>query len=256
MKVGLGDVQAFWNEVPCNTTRSSLPVGSKEFFDDVEKKRYQLEQHIKPFADFPAWKGKKVLEIGCGMGTDTMQFAKAGAAITAVDYSTSSLELAEKRSKIYGLPVKFVHADAEHLSDSLPKEIYDLVYSFGVLHHTPHPENAYREITKYMGRNSIFKLMVYHSRSLKVLGVMLTCGPRKWREKVAYYSEQREGSPVTFTYTKKEITTLLEKCGFKVDDVQIRYLWMRWYLKWMPGPMLRWVERTFGWNLCVIASLE
>ena len=99
--VGLKDVQAFWNATPCNTTRSSLTPGTREFFDDIETKRYILEPHIKSFADFGAWKGKKVLEIGCGMGTDTMQFAKAGADITAVDYSTGSLELATKRAKMY-----------------------------------------------------------------------------------------------------------------------------------------------------------
>jgi len=236
--------------------RTQFAPGTKEFFDDIEKKRYILEPHIQSFADFPAWKGKKVLEIGCGLGTDTLQFAKVGAIVTAIDYSTSSLELADKRAKMYGLPVTFLHADAERLSETLPKQTYDLVYSFGVLHHTSNPARAYCEVVKYMGKDSTFKLMVYHARSLKVFQVIMRHGPRNWRKKVAYHSESKEGSPITYVYTKTEIIGLLEQCGFNIDEAEIRYLWMRWYLKWMPGPLLRWFERTFGWNLCITASLK
>jgi len=215
-----------------------------------------MEPHIKPFADFRAWGGEKVLEIGCGLGTDTMQFAKTGAIVTAVDYSTSSLELAKKRAVQLGLPITFVHANAEFLSKSLPVDTYDLVYSFGVLHHTPNPENAYREIAKYMNRNSVFKLMVYHTTSLQVLRILLRYGFFNWRKKVAYYSEAKEGSPITYTYTKKEIIDLLDTCGIKVDSIEAHYLWMRWYLKWLPSPILRFIDRRFGWNLCITASLK
>lgn len=252
----LGAMQNFWNTTPCNTTRTTLPVGSREFFDDIAEKRYRMEPHIRPFARFEEWKGKDVMEIGCGLGTDTMSFAKAGAIVTAVDYSTSSLALAQTNAQQLGLPVTFFHANAELLSQTVPTKPYDLIYSFGVLHHTPNPENAYKEVAKYMNNDSVFKLMVYHSMSLKTFLVMLQHGPLHWRQKIAYYSEAKEGSPITYTYTKSEITKLLDGCGLKVDSVEIHYLWMRWYLKWMPAPMLRFIDEHFGWNLCINASLK
>lgn len=133
-----------WNEFPSQKIRSAHPVGSKEFFDEIEWRRYFLETHIKPFAQFEKYKDKKVLEIGCGMGTDTMQFARAGAIITAVDYSKVSLDFAKIRAEREGHTIRFFHVNAEHLSDFVPTEIYDLIWSFGVLHHTPNPELAYR----------------------------------------------------------------------------------------------------------------
>lgn len=246
----------FWNASPSQMVRSKHPVGSKEFFDEIEWRRYFLETHIKPFAQFEKYKNKKILEIGCGMGTDTMQFARAGAIITAVDYSHVSLNLAKMRAKREGHTIRFFHANAELLSDIVPIETYDLIWSFGVLHHTPNPERAYRELTKYMNERTVLKLMVYHSMSLKTLGVMLRHGPFNWRQKIAHYSEHRDGSPVTYVYTKKEITELLEKCGLQVTKIDVRYLWMRWYLKWIPKPLLTWIDHTFGWNICLEARLK
>ena len=246
----------FWNESPSQLVRSKKPIGTQEFFDEIEWRRYFLETHIKPFAKFESYKGKKVLEIGCGMGTDTMQFARAGAIITAVDYSRTSIDLAKIRTEREGHTIRFVHANAEHLSDYLPVEKFDLIWSFGVLHHTPNPELAYKQLTKYMDANTVLKLMVYHSMSLKTLGVMLMHGPRNWREKVRYYSEHKDGSPVTYLYTKKEITDLLDRCGIEVTKINVRYLWMRWYLKWIPRPILTWIDHTFGWNICLEAKLK
>lgn len=253
----LAAMNKFWNESPSQAIRSKKVPGSKEFFDEIEWRRYVLETHIKPWAKFETYKDKKVLEVGCGMGTDTMQFARAGAIITAVDYSNESLELLKKRIALEGhTHVTTYHANAEELSKTVPVQAYDLIYSFGVLHHTPNPERAYREITKYMDKHTVFKLMVYHAYSLKTLGVMLMHGPRNWRKKVEYYSEHTDGSPVTYVYTKKEISALLEKCGMRVIDIQVRYLWMRWYLKWIPKPVLTWIDHTFGWNICVEAMLQ
>ena len=245
----------FWNKSPSQAIRSKKVPGTPEFFAEIEWRRYFLETHIKPFAQFEKYKGKRVLEIGCGMGTDTMQFARAGAIVTAVDYSAESLELLKKRIAQEGhTTITTYHANAEELSKTVPIQTYDLLYSFGVLHHTPHPERAYRELTKYMDDHTVLKLMVYHSRSLKSLGVILRHGWRNWRKKVEYYSEHVEGSPVTYIYTKKEITDLLASCGLRVTHIYVRYLWMRWYLKWIPKPMLTWIDHTFGWNICLEAK--
>src|SRR6185295_8732391 len=109
-----------------------------------------VESHIPQFADFERWRGKKVLEIGCGIGTDTINFARHGAQVTAVDLTEKSLEVARQRAKVFGLEdrIRFIQANAEKLSETVPVQKYDLVYSFGVIHHTPHPERVLQEVRK------------------------------------------------------------------------------------------------------------
>ncbi len=93
-------------------------MGTKDYFDEVEARKYFVESHIPDFADFKSWKGKKVLEIGCGLGTDTINFARHGAQVTAVDLTEKSLELARQRAKVFGLEdrIRFIQANAEELS--------------------------------------------------------------------------------------------------------------------------------------------
>src|ERR1700730_17204736 len=93
----------YWNARPCNIRHSTAPVGTKEYFDEVEARKYFVESHIPRFAEFERWRGKKVLEIGCGIGTDTINFARHGAQVTAVDLTEKSLELARLRAKVFGL---------------------------------------------------------------------------------------------------------------------------------------------------------
>jgi SAM-dependent methyltransferase len=90
-------VVEFWDRRPCNSRHSPKPIGSRGYFDDVQTRRYFVEPHISGFADFERWRGKPVLEIGCGIGTDTINFARHGAdVITAVNVSERSLELAKR----------------------------------------------------------------------------------------------------------------------------------------------------------------
>src|SRR5438270_302732 len=128
----IDQVRACWNRRPCNIRHSTKPVGTREYFDEVEERKYFVEPHIPAFADFARWRGKKVLEIGCGIGTDSINFARAGADITVVDLSRESLDVCRKRFDVFGLKAEFYEGDAEHLSEFVPVEKYDLIYSFGV----------------------------------------------------------------------------------------------------------------------------
>lgn len=263
-------VKAYWNRQPCNVKRSKAPVESEQWYLDTERNKYHVESHIKKFADFAAWKDKKVLEIGCGIGIDACSFAKAGAHVTAVDLTENSLNLAKGRAKFLGLDIKFYLANVEHLWDIVPVEKYDLIYSFGVIHHTPNPGMALKSLGLYMHENSQLKIMVYHKFSWKVLGILVKCGLGSifnLDRKIAEYSEAQTGCPVTYSYSKRSVKKLLE--GYKVIDCQIdhifpyaipeyiKHVYKRvWYFRWMPGRLFHWLETKIGWHLCVTAKKD
>jgi ubiquinone/menaquinone biosynthesis C-methylase UbiE len=268
----IADVQRYWDARPCNIRHSTKPVGSKEYFDEVEARKYFVEPHIPAFADFERWRGKRVLEVGCGIGTDSINFARAGANLTAVELSGESLRIAAERAEVMGVAdhVRFVQANAEELTSALDDEPFDLVYSFGVIHHTPRPERALAEMRALMAPGGTLKLMIYHRRSWKVFWIVAAQGHgRLWKtdELVAEHSEAQTGSPVTFSYTRSEARELVESSGFRVQDlwvdhvfpyrirdyVQYRYV-REPYFRWMPEPLFRAFERRFGWHLLVTAE--
>jgi 2-polyprenyl-3-methyl-5-hydroxy-6-metoxy-1,4-benzoquinol methylase len=268
----IADVQRYWDARPCNIRHSPKPVGSKEYFDEVEARKYLVEPHIPAFAEFERWQGKRVLEVGCGIGTDSINFARAGAQLTAVELSTESLRIAQQRADVMGVAdrIEFVQANAEELTSTLSGEPYDLVYSFGVIHHTPRPERALAEIRALTAPGGTLKLMVYHRRSWKVFWIVAKEGRgRFWKtdELVAEHSEAQTGCPVTFSYTRPEGRELVERGGFRVqalhvdhvfpyrirDYVEYRYVKEPWF-RWMPEPLFRAFERRFGWHLLVTAE--
>ena len=247
-------------------------MGSREYFDEVEARKYFVESHIPGFAEFERWRGKKVLEIGCGIGTDTISFARAGARVTAVDLTEKSLEVARQRARVFGLDnrITFLEANAEKLSDYVPVEAYDLVYSFGVIHHTPHPDLVLEQIRKYVAPQSTVKIMVYNRWSWKVLWILFVYGKGQfWKlnQLIAEYSEAQTGCPVTYSYSRAEGRRWLEDHGFRVTDATVEHIFSysipeykeyryrkMWYFRWMPKPLFRVLERLFGWHLCLTAK--
>lgn len=252
-------VQSYWNTRPCNIRHSPKPIGTQEYFDEVEKRKYFVEPHIPAFAQFENWRGKKVLEVGCGIGTDTMNFARAGALVTAVDLSDESLSLARQRAKVFGLEdrITFHQANAEELNATVPVEPYDLVYSFGVIHHTPDPSRAIAQIRKYMNVSSELRLMLYAKNSWKHM--MIESGLDQ--------PEAQSGCPFAFTYTHDEVHDLLK--DFNVLDisqdhifpfvvekyVKYEYEIVPWFAS-MPKEMFAALEKKLGWHLLITARLR
>ena len=269
----IADVKRYWDSRPCNIRHSPKTVGSREYFDEVEARKYFVEAHIPTFADFMRWSGKRVLEVGCGIGTDSINFARAGAQLTAVDISGESLRIAAQRAAVTGLAdrIEFIQANAEELTSALTDETYDLVYSFGVVHHTPHPERALVQMRALLAPGGTLKLMVYHRRSWKVFWIVATQGKgRFWQtdDLVAAHSEAQTGCPVTFTYSRREASDLVERSGFRVQELRVdhvfpyrireyvQYQYVKEpYFRWMPQPLFHAFERRFGWHLLVTAEV-
>ena len=156
-------VRAFWQAHPCGTKFSDAELGTREFFERVEAHRYAKEWHIPEAANFAAARGLRVLEIGCGLGTDGAQFALAGANYTGVDLTEASVELARKKFELSGLRGEFRVTDAEKLD--FADDSFDLVYSHGVLHHTPDTKQSVREIHRVLKPEGRAIVMLYHRGS-------------------------------------------------------------------------------------------
>jgi 2-polyprenyl-3-methyl-5-hydroxy-6-metoxy-1,4-benzoquinol methylase len=266
----IDDVREFWDRRPCNIRHSSKPVGSRAYFDEVQARKYFVEPHIPAFAQFDRWEGKRILEVGCGIGTDTVNFARAGAQVTAVDVSEKSLVIAQQRARVYGLSnIRFFHGNAEELGSFLPLETYDLIYSFGVLHHTPQPERAMDQLRMYCRPGTVLKVMVYNRYSWKALEILLWEGHGtfwNFSELLQRHSEAQTGSPVTYSYTRRSIRKILR--GFVIDSLQVEHIFPYrisdyvqyqyrkvWYFRAMPEPAFRWLANHFGWHLCVTAHV-
>jgi 2-polyprenyl-3-methyl-5-hydroxy-6-metoxy-1,4-benzoquinol methylase len=272
--VSVTEVRDYWNKRPCNIRHSPSPVGTKQYFDEVEARKYFVEPHIPGFAAFPRWHGKKVLEIGCGIGTDTINFAREGAKVTVAELSDESIRVAEQRADVFGVSdrISFYNGNAEELTSFVPVGPHDLVYSFGVIHHSPHPERILDEARRYLEPGGTLKVMVYNRYSWKVFWMVLKYGRgdfRKTKRLIAEHSEAQFGSPVTYAYSKRELRAMLEKRGFRVtemfvdhifpwrirDYVEYRYVKV-WYLRWLPESVFRRIERVLGWHLCATATYE
>ena len=221
--VPIDRVRDFWNARPCNIHHSPKEVGSREYFDEVERRKYFVESHIPAFADFARWTGRRVLEIGCGLGTDTVSFARAGARVTAIELSDYSADLARRRIELFGLSDRVtIHVgNAEELTSIVAPQIFDLVYSFGVIHHSPRPRQIVEQVMRYMGPSSELRLMVYARISYKLFWIMREEGiwdMGRIDELIARNSEAQTGCPVTYTYTERSVQDLL--AGFRLLDVR------------------------------------
>ncbi len=165
-------VREYWDQHPCGTQFTGLEWGSKKFFDEVERFRYATQPFMNDVVGFDKFRGKKILEIGCGLGTDLLQFGRGGADVTGVDLTPKSIELVKKRFTLAGIQVDARVADAENLP--FENDTFDVVYSFGVLHHTPNTQKAIDEVRRVLKPGGKIIIMLYNRTSMHVwLGVPL-----------------------------------------------------------------------------------
>jgi ubiquinone/menaquinone biosynthesis C-methylase UbiE len=171
-KTELGDVRSFWNTEACGSQLVHVEKGTADFYAQYREVRYRVEWHIPLLVPFSETVGKKVLEIGCGNGADGTLFARAGADYTGVDLTDAAIEASRKHFEVLGLKGTFQIENAERLS--FPDDSFDFVYSYGVLHHTAHPLNAFSEVRRVLKTGGRAVLMLYHKHSFNYYVRILT----------------------------------------------------------------------------------
>ena len=265
----IDQIRAYWDARPCNLKHGTADVGTAEYFDQVRARKYFVEPHLPPFAAFAHWRGKHVLEVGSGLGTCAVDFARAGALVSAVELSPYSLFLTGRNAETAGVRdrMHLVESDAAELRASLWPHAYDLIWSWGVLHHTPDPAAVLRELCHYANARTELRLMLYHRLSTKTLGLLRYWQPgHTWDEAVARQSEAQAGCPITHTYTRAQARRLLEANGWQVQSIAIDHIFpyqvaayrehryveaFPWSL--IPAGLFRWLEKRLGWHLLITA---
>lgn len=244
----------YWNHRPCNVKHSAKPMGSREFFNEVSARRFLVEPHIPEFAGFHLWNGKRVLEIGCGIGSDAEEFAKHGAEYVGIDISHESITLSQQRFEVMELEGEFHTLDASaglaHLGQ------FDMVYSYGVIHHFPGIDRIVQNVNDVLINSGEFRFMVYAKDSWKY--AMIQKGLDQF--------EAQAGCPYAQAFTKNDIHQLL-KDNWNIERLRQDHCFMYnidayrqgnyqlepWF-EAMPEVYRQAVREYLGWHLLVKAK--
>jgi ubiquinone/menaquinone biosynthesis C-methylase UbiE len=252
MTIGIGRVKAFWEEHVNNEYYTGAERGSAAYFEEITRRRYRYHYHLPALfrritAEGTA--GKKALEVGCGIGIDTVELARLGfSQVVGVDLTEAAVELASRRASSLGLDcLEYRCANAEELPFGV--EEFDVVYSFGVIHHTPRVERAVEEIHRVLKPGGVAWIMIYHSRSL------VNALHRLFRLPYESPRNLRDHCPVVGRYTRVEAKALFAAFGSPeiVSDYPFTY-GMRAVSRLVPVAVQRVVGRWFGWHLMIRAT--
>jgi SAM-dependent methyltransferase len=156
-------IRRYWNERIHDLEMTSHPVGSREFFADLDEYRFDKLRYLPGLVDFSGFRGQRLLEVGCGIGTDLARFAAGGAHVTGIDLSQTAIDLAGRNFAHLGLTGDLRVADGEALP--FPDASFDVVYGHGVLQYAAAPERLVAEAHRVLrpGGQAIF--MVYNRLS-------------------------------------------------------------------------------------------
>lgn len=221
--VKIDDVKNYWEKNTPQHWYSKKKPGTKEYYDEIQTVRYTKKYpHLLKLAGFNKHKGQKVLEIGCGQGTDLLQFAKNGAKVTGIDLTEGAIGRSKAMFKCYGYKADFKVANAEHL-DCFEDNYFDKVFSFGVLHHTPNTQKAIDEIYRILkpGGESVVMLYAKGYSLLHKIFKHIT-GLRFFKytlqESINKYTEFSGSSPLTKMYSIKDAYRMFSR----FDEVNVK----------------------------------
>jgi SAM-dependent methyltransferase len=254
-----------WSNDPAGAVHGqAYEFATREFFDEVERHRYQEYAPWMPeLMGFNEFRGARLLEVGCGMGTDLLQFARGGAEVTAIDLTPRSIETSRKHLALYDQHGEFAISDCERLP--FANESFDVAYSNGVLHHTTDTAGAVREVHRVLRPGGLARVMLYHRHSYAywILGLLRhgVLGGEFLRgnsasDIMSKYAEYNAGGgrPLVKAYSRHEARELFSM--FREVNIQVEQL-MRAELYFVgplvPERLFRTICRNIGWNLIISA---
>jgi len=254
-----------WGQDPCGAEYDrEHELGTREFFDEVERYRYHEYAAWMPrVMGFDQFRGAKLLEVGCGMGTDLLQFARGGARCTGIDLTPRSVEITRHRFALYGAEGNFTISDGEHLPFS--DGSFEVVYSNGVLHHTPDTARAISELHRVLEPGGVAKVMLYHRNSLNywfeivlrrgLLGAEFFRGhsAEEIMSRVIEFSDHG-ARPLVKVYSRKETRDLFRMFkDVKVEVEQLTRAELRFLSPLVSETIFERLRKRIGWNVIVTA---
>ena len=254
-------IKNYWNKQPCNINHSKKKYLSKEYFNEVRKKKYFVERHILDFAKHKNYKNKNILEIGCGIGTDATEFIRHGANYVGIDFSEKSVQISKKRVEVLGLKKfnpKFIVDNCENPKNLFAylrkKKIkFDLIYSFGVIHHTKNMKKAFNSIYKLADKNTEIKIMLYAKNSYK--NFLLNHTP--------YRFERQKGCPVVYKVNDDDLKKIFSNkfiiidkyqdfiFPYKINSYKKGFYEKLPYFKLMPKKIFNVLQKNIGEHLMI-----
>jgi ubiquinone/menaquinone biosynthesis C-methylase UbiE len=245
------EARAQWGHDPAGgLAAGDEPLGTPESFARVEAYRYAEQPWMHATFEYESWAGKDALEIGVGLGTDHLQFARAGARMSGIDLTPRCVEMTKRRLDQEGLASRLLVMDAEHLD--FPDDSFDVVYSFGVLHHTTSPELAFREIRRVLRPAGVFIGALYSKQSWFCLQIRVERMLRfeflreSWTDRLSRIEQSTsDAKPHVRLFTPRELRAALRDAGFDQVVIRKRHVGLGRRSEQLPA----WVSALGGWYL-------
>jgi ubiquinone/menaquinone biosynthesis C-methylase UbiE len=246
-------VREYWEQEPCGTnpgiTGDREPM-TREWFEQVEEYRYRMEPFIHSVAQFTRHHGKRILEVGVGAGTDHLQWARAGAQCHGVDLTDAAIQTTRARLAEYGFRSELQRVDAEALP--FPDASFDVVYSWGVIHHSENPDRIVAEIRRVLRPGGVFIGMMYGRRSVNAFRLWVRYAllrGRPWHT-FRHVIWHRMESLGTKAYSRRELRQLFaeftEVAVTPIITPYDAYMWPGWVARWFPNEL--------GWFMGIHAA--
>ncbi len=239
-------VRDFWQSHINNEYYTSAERASDSYFEEIEERRYATHSHLPELFQSMAGADQSLLEVGCGIGVDSIQLAKRGFRVTAIDLTENALAVARQFAGHRGVRINFQLGNAEELN--FPDESFDAVYSFGVLHHTPHIERSVAEVHRVLRPGGTAYVMLYHRDSL------VNLVHRALRLPYESPSDRKDHCPVVYTFSRSGARKLFR--DFSNVQVQSEYPFTYGFgplTTKLPLAIRRRLGRAVGWHLMITA---
>lgn len=286
------EVREFWDNKPCGSDMSTQNPETREYYNEIERERYQYQYHIPRILDCIDWNGKQVLEIGTGVGTDARQIISKGGAYTGINVDAGSVAATKKSLDVFGFQGTVKQSSATNIF--LEDNSVDIVYSFGVLHHIPEADRAIEEISRVLKPGGELLIMLYNRNSINyqieikflrklVLKLLALPGiipifsllgfPKEKLERHAeiyrtygkldeqeWLNRNTDGpdNPYSQVYNEPEAASLLQG-DFTILSNKVYYFESRhWGVlgRMLPRSLVDYLGRRWGWHRIVHAAKE